>query len=227
MLGYSYQLYFDFSGYSNMAVGLGFLFGMHIPQNFNSPYRALNPADVWRRWHISLSRGMRDYLYIPLGGSRAGEWLTYRNLTITMLIGGLWHGAAWTFVIWGAYHGLLLILYRRFSAPWDALPVWAQRAGMFLLALVGWTMFRAPNWSEAVTLMTRLFVPHDGAAITGAGVLIGMLVIAGFLAHFGRNAFELSHRWTRRGAFALALLLVFCLVRIYGAESSPFLYFQF
>lgn len=227
MLGYSYQLYFDFSGYSNMAVGLGFLFGMRIPQNFNSPYQALNPADFWRRWHISLSRCIRDYLYIPLGGSRIGEWLTYRNLLITMLIGGLWHGAAWTFVIWGAYHGLLLVLYRRFSAPWDALPVWTQRAGMFLLALVGWTMFRAPTWGEATTLITRLFIPHDGIAVTGAGVLIGMLLIAGALAHFGRNAFELSHQWSRRGAYGLAVLLLFCLIRIYGAESSPFLYFQF
>ena len=108
MLGYTYQLYFDFAGYSNMAVGLGFMFGMHIPQNFNSPYRALNPSDFWRRWHISLSRCLRDYLYISLGGNRGSEARTYRNLMITMLLGGLWHGAAWTFVVWGAYHGILL-----------------------------------------------------------------------------------------------------------------------
>ena len=119
MLGYSYQLYFDFSGYSNMAVGLGYMFGMHIPQNFNSPYRALNPSDFWRRWHISLSRCLRDYLYIPLGGSRGGEWKTYRNLMITMLLGGLWHGASWTFVVWGAYHGVLLSLYRLRPELWD------------------------------------------------------------------------------------------------------------
>ena len=105
MLGYTFQLYFDFSGYSTMAVGLGYMFGLRIPQNFNSPYKALDPADFWRRWHISLSTCMRDYLYIPFGGNRGSTAETYRNLMLTMLIGGLWHGAAWTFVFWGGYHG--------------------------------------------------------------------------------------------------------------------------
>jgi alginate O-acetyltransferase complex protein AlgI len=99
--GYTYQLYFDFSGYSDMAVGLGLMFGLRLPQNFNSPYKATDIADFWRRWHISLSACLRDYLYIPLGGSREGEWKTYRNLWLTMLLGGLWHGANWTFVLWG------------------------------------------------------------------------------------------------------------------------------
>src|SRR5690242_20256063 len=98
MLGYSLQLYFDFCGYSSMAVGLGYMFGLRIPQNFNSPYKALDPADFWRRWHISLSTCIRDYVYIPLGGNRGAAIATYRNLLVTMLIGGLWHGAAWTFV---------------------------------------------------------------------------------------------------------------------------------
>jgi len=114
-----FQLYFDFAGYSDMAVGRGYLFGLRIPQNFNSPYKALNPSDFWRRWHISLSSCLRDYLYIPLGGSRFGEWATYRNLMTTMLIGGLWHGASWTFVVWGAYHGALLAAYRRYGEWWD------------------------------------------------------------------------------------------------------------
>ena len=112
MLGYTFQLYFDFSGYSTMAVGLGYMFGLRIPQNFNSPYKALDPADFWRRWHISLSTCMRDYLYIPFGGNRGSTAETYRNLMLTMLIGGLWHGAAWTFVFWGGYHGVLLALHR-------------------------------------------------------------------------------------------------------------------
>jgi alginate O-acetyltransferase complex protein AlgI len=99
--GYTYQLYFDFSGYSDMAVGLGLMFGLRLPQNFNSPYKATDIADFWRRWHISLPACLRDYLYIPLGGSREGEWKTYRNLWLTMLLGGLWHGANWTFVLWG------------------------------------------------------------------------------------------------------------------------------
>lgn len=114
MLGYAYQLYFDFSGYSDMAVGLGLLFGLRLPQNFNSPYKSLDISDFWRRWHISLSSVLRDYLYIPLGGSRHGELATYRNLIITMLLGGLWHGANWTFVIWGGIPRSLTEFYSTF-----------------------------------------------------------------------------------------------------------------
>ncbi|MEX2264891.1 MAG: MBOAT family O-acyltransferase [Bryobacteraceae bacterium] len=227
MLGYTYQLYFDFAGYSNMAVGLGFLFGMRIPQNFDSPYKALNPADFWRRWHISLSRCLRDYLYIPLGGNRFGELLTYRNLTITMLLGGLWHGAAWTFVAWGAYHGLLLALYRRFSARWDAFPAAAQRTAMFLLALCGWTMFRSANWGDMRVLFSRLLVPHAGEAVAGAAMLGVMIAVAAALAHLGPNTFEMSHRWRPLAAASLTALFLVCLIRICGASNSPFLYFQF
>src|SRR5262249_45580925 len=108
-----------------------------IPQNFDSPYKALDPSDFWKRWHISLSSCLRDYLYIPLGGNRGGEWLTYRNLLLTMLIGGLWHGASWTFVAWGVYHGALLVLYRRYAAWWDLLPALLRQALMLLLVIVG------------------------------------------------------------------------------------------
>ncbi len=227
MLGYSYQLYFDFAGYSNMAVGLGHLFGMHIPQNFNSPYQALNPSDFWRRWHISLSRCLRDYLYIPLGGSRGAEWKTYRNLMITMLLGGLWHGAGWTFVIWGGYHGLLLSVYRAWPWIWDRQPVWSQRVFTFLLAVFGWVFFRAATWQDALTLMNRMLIPQTGVIMTGAAVLIVMLVIAGSLAHFGPNTFEIKHSWRPVEALGLTLLFVACLVAMYGGQVSPFLYFQF
>src|SRR5215203_462485 len=135
MLGYSFQLYFDFSGYSTMAVGLGYLFGIRIPQNFNSPYKSLDPSDFWQRWHISLSSCLRDYLYIPLGGNRHGEWNTYRNLMLTMLIGGLWHGAAWTFVVWGMYHGLLLVAYRLGARWWNPLPAGVRQISMFFFVL--------------------------------------------------------------------------------------------
>jgi alginate O-acetyltransferase complex protein AlgI len=227
MLGYTYQLYFDFAGYSNMAVGLGLLFGMRIPQNFNSPYRALNPSDFWRRWHISLSRVLRDYLYIPLGGSRGGERRTERNLLITMLLGGLWHGAAWTFVVWGAYHGLLQVAHRRWGRRWDALPDAVQRAGMFLLVVVGWTFFRAASWGDAVALLHRMLVPQGGALLVGAGTLVALLAAAGTIAHRAPNTFELTHRWRPAAVVGWAAALVLCLVRIYGAQSSPFLYFQF
>lgn len=228
MLGYTYQLYFDFAGYSNMAVGLGHLFGMHIPQNFNSPYQALNPSDFWRRWHISLSRCLRDYLYIPMGGSRAGsEWKTYRNLMITMLLGGLWHGASWTFVLWGAYHGAWLSAYRRWPALWDAQPLWAQRTFTFILAIFGWTLFRAPTWADATALFSRLLWPHTGRVMTGAPVLLALCVLAGALSHFGPNTFELRHQWRPAAALGMLSLLTLCLAAIYGGQVSPFLYFQF
>src|SRR5262249_16923608 len=147
----------DFSGYSDMAVGLGRLFGIGLPQNFNSPYKALDIADFWRRWHISLSSCLRDYVYIPLGGGRGSAALVYRNLMITMLIGGLWHGASWTFVFWGAYHGLLLVAYRFCGRSWDRLPPAFRRAGTFLLVLVGWVFFRSQTFSLALTILHAMF----------------------------------------------------------------------
>jgi alginate O-acetyltransferase complex protein AlgI len=227
MLGYSYQLYFDFAGYSNMAVGLGYLFGMHIPQNFNSPYRALNPSDFWRRWHISLSRCLRDYLYIPLGGNRGAEWMTYRNLMITMLLGGLWHGAAWTFVLWGAYHGVLLGVYRMWPWIWDRQPEWTQRVLTFILAVFGWTLFRASSFHDAIVLFGRMLAVHPGEMFAGWPLLIGMLIVAGSIAHFGPNTFEMRHEWRPAWALGLATLVVLCLVAMYGGQVSPFLYFQF
>ena len=227
MLGYTYQLYFDFAGYSSMAVGLGLMFGMHIPQNFDSPYKALNPSDFWRRWHISLSRVLRDYLYIPLGGSRQGGWLTYRNLLITMLLGGLWHGAAWTFVVWGGYHGVLLSLHRRFANVWDRLPQVVQRVGMFVLVVIGWVFFRAATFPDAAQLLRTMFAPTLGLMPVGTPALVVMLLLAGAIAHLAPNAFELSHEWKPIAVVGLATLLLLCLVRIYGAVNSPFLYFQF
>lgn len=227
MLGYAYQIYFDFAGYSNMAVGLGHLFGMHIPQNFNSPYRALNPSDFWRRWHISLSRCLKDYLYISLGGNRHGEWKTYRNLMITMLLGGLWHGAAWTFVAWGAYHGLLLALYRRWGRHWDALPVWFQRGGTFILVIFGWVLFRAASWNDAVALFSRMLAPQAGVLVPGAAALLAMLVLAAVLAHTGPNTFEMRHSWSNWQTVGITALFLICLVAVYGGQVSPFLYFQF
>ena len=227
MLGYSFQLYFDFSGYSSMAVGLGYLFGLRIPQNFNSPYKALDPSDFWKRWHISLSSVLRDYLYIPLGGNRGGTFRTYRNLMITMLLGGLWHGAAWTFVVWGAYHGLLLCLYRVFARPWDALPAWTRQAAMFVLVLIGWVFFRSHSFGMATGLLAAMFTPVAGSLVPQPGLAALALAVAGVWAMRGPNAFDLPVQdgWGRRvavtAAFAAGLALVL------GTRSSPFLYFQF
>jgi alginate O-acetyltransferase complex protein AlgI len=227
MLGYAYQIYFDFSGYSDMAVGLGYLFGIRIPQNFNSPYKALDPSDFWRRWHISLSTCLRDYLYIPLGGSRGGAWRTYRNVLITMLLGGLWHGANWTFVIWGAYHGVLLVLYRLNAARWDRLPAGLRGAAMFALVVVGWVPFRAPDLDTALHLLGTMLGWAAGTALVGAGLLVPLLVIAGAIAHVAPNSWELDHRWRPAAATGLAALFVLCLGLIYAGQRMPFLYFQF
>ena len=227
MLGYTYQIYFDFSGYSDMAVGLGAMFGIRLPQNFNSPYKAIDISDFWRRWHISLSSVLRDYLYIPLGGNRHGEWKTCRNLMITMLLGGLWHGANWTFVAWGAYYGLLLVTTRYSEAFLNLWPVALRKFTTFVLVIIGWVLFRSANFSMASGLFTTMFSWRSGLHLDAAKSLVGLLLIAGALAHFGPNTFELRHRWSPAQACALGVLLLVCIVFIYGGLQSPFLYFQF
>jgi alginate O-acetyltransferase complex protein AlgI len=226
-LGYTYQLYFDFSGYSDMAVGLGSMFGIHLPQNFNSPYKALDPADFWRRWHISLSSMLRDYLYIPLGGGRSATWMTYRNLLITMLLGGLWHGADWTFVAWGGYHGLLLIGARLGRGALERVPIWLRQLATFLLVVVGWVLFRSASFSMAAGLLGKMFVWTQGVDVTGWPFLTTLLLIAAGLAHTGPNSFELSHRWRPGVTLGLAALFAICMIVIIGGQQSPFLYFQF
>src|SRR5690348_9379705 len=188
VLGYTFQLYFDFAGYSDMAIGLGYMFGLRIPVNFRSPYKALDPSDFWRRWHISLSTCLRDYLYIPLGGNRDGEWRTYRNLMLTMLIGGLWHGASWTFVAWGAYHGLLLAAYRRWGVAWDRLPAALRQVAMFLAVVLGWVLFRARDFGMAASLLRSMFVPVGGASVDHPAVLGLLLAGAAWWAMRGPNA---------------------------------------
>ena len=227
MIGYSFQLYFDFSGYSSMAVGLGFLFGVRIPQNFNSPYKALDPSDFWERWHISLSSVLRDYLYIPLGGNRHGTYKTYRNLMITMLLGGLWHGAAWTFVVWGAYHGALLCAYRVFRNRWDMLPGVIRQVAMFVLVLIGWVFFRSTTFGMAATLLGKMFVPTAGQLVPQPVLATIAILIAGWWAMVGPNAFDLPVEDRSRRRVAWAVSFAACLAIILGTRSSPFLYFQF
>jgi alginate O-acetyltransferase complex protein AlgI len=229
MLGYTFQLYFDFAGYSDMAIGLGYLFGLRIPVNFNSPYKALDPSDFWRRWHISLSTCLRDYLYIPLGGNRHGPWNTYRNVMLTMLLGGLWHGANWTFVVWGAYHGLLLCAHRAWGRAWDRLPRPTRQVGMFLAAVVGWVLFRSRDFGMAWALFGKMFAPTGGTLVENAPAMALLLVGVGWWAMKGPNAIDLYHDWTPRPRHAIALSVAFgaCISLMLGNGSSPFLYFQF
>ena len=228
-MGYTFQLLFDFSGYSTMAVGLGYLFGIRIPQNFNSPYKSLNPSDFWERWHISLSSCLRDYLYIPLGGNRNGTFMTYRNLMFTMLFGGLWHGASWTFVFWGFYHGMLLCLYRVFRSTWDAMHRLLQQALMFAATVIGWIFFRATSFEEALGIIRKMVVPTEGAYFSDIQLALALpvMAIAAWWSMRGPNAFELKHEWTPGRRVALAAAFGAALALIVTARPSPFLYFQF
>ncbi|HXJ61370.1 MAG TPA: MBOAT family protein [Verrucomicrobiae bacterium] len=165
-LAYAFQLYFDFSGYSDMALGLGRMFGIRLPANFDSPYKAVNIVDFWRRWHMTLSRFLRDYLYIPLGGNRRGPTWRYVNLMITMVLGGLWHGAGWTFLFWGALHGLYLVLNhawmslraarRQLTDNPSAVGVWAGRTVTFLAVGLAWVFFRAANFATAGRMLSSM-----------------------------------------------------------------------
>ena len=224
-LGYTAQLYFDFSGYSDMAVGLGYLFGLRIPQNFNAPYHAAGIGDFWRRWHISLSSWLRDYLYLPLGGNRGGTLRTYRNLMIVMLLGGLWHGANWTFVVWGGYHGLMLIVDRVAQPVFSRLPRIVYQLQTFLLALLGWVFFRSPTlgfavrWFKALATYTAGGIPDASRAATW--LLIALLLIA-----FAPETWDLKlgtrRRWAVAYAFAFALAYLFM-----NGNPTVFLYYQF
>jgi len=187
-ISYSLQIYFDFSGYSDMAIGLAYMFGIRIPLNFNSPYKSKNIIDFWRRWHISLSRFLRDYLYIPLGGNRCGEPRRYSNIMITMLLGGLWHGAAWTFVIWGGLHGMFLLINQlwikiklRFGYHTEnLLAKGSARVLTFLSVVVAWVFFRADSVGSAMTIL-RSMAGYNGFALPEK-----------FLAKFGVLALSLQ-----------------------------------
>ncbi len=227
-IGYTYQLYFDFSGYSDMAVGLGLMFGIQLPQNFRSPYKATSPSDFWGRWHISLSSVLRDYLYIPLGGNRGTQLCIYRNLMVTMLLGGLWHGASWTFVFWGGYHGVLLMAHRCWSGPWDRLPHVVKHTLMFLLVLVGWVFFRCTTFEMAFGILSSMFSFQAGALLLSNYVLLLLaLLVATGIAFFAPNTFEMKHEWTPAQLFGLEAAMAVCLIVMLGGQASPFLYFQF
>ena len=181
VLCYTFQIYFDFSGYSDMAVALARMFGIILPVNFHSPYKAVNIIEFWRRWHMTLSRFLRDYLYIPLGGNRHGSFRRYLNLLLTMAIGGLWHGAAWTFVLWGIFHGVCLAvnhLWLAFRQRWPLpllLPGWATpwvaRAFTFFLVVLGWVLFRATDLTSASHLLGAMFGIGTAPAVGAPFVL--------------------------------------------------------
>ena len=156
-LSYTFQLYFDFSGYTDMAIGISLLFNIKLPINFNSPYKALNIQDFWRRWHITLSRFLRDYIYIPLGGNKKGSFRTYSNLLATFVIGGFWHGAGWTFLFWGFLHGIALIIHRLWSNLEFKMWTWLAWFITFNFVNIAWVFFRAKEWDDAVKVLGSMF----------------------------------------------------------------------
>jgi len=232
LIAYTLQIFYDFSGYSDMAIGLGRFIGFNIPQNFNSPYMSVSISEFWRRWHMSLSYWLRDFLYIPLGGSRLGSLRTYLNLFITMLLGGLWHGASWTFVFWGAYHGILLAIERLLGSrnPVKRLPVPLQIVFTNFLVMIGWAFFRADTFGKAISIISGLFGGQgDGATapfLTSPGFVATAL--AGiFLLLKWENIYERKWRFTPVMVAILICGFIACAVLVMTRHYSPFLYVQF
>ncbi len=226
--GYALQIYFDFSGYSDMAIGLALMFGLVLPDNFDAPYAATSIRDFWRRWHMTLSRFLRDYLYVPLGGNRRGPWRQAGNVALTMLLGGLWHGAGWGFVLWGGTHGAALALAgawaRRGWRMWRPLG-WALTLTFVVLA---WVLFRAPDLATA----GRMFAAMAGAHGIGHVTLEdgAMLPLAALLAIVGPTSLRLARaRLPLRPWIAVpaALALVYLLLLSGGRVGTAFIYFQF
>ena len=233
-VAYAIQLYCDFSGYSDMAIGLAHTFGLRLPMNFNLPYLSQNVAEFWRRWHISLSTWLRDYLYIPLGGNRGGRLATCRNILLTMLLGGLWHGAGWTFLCWGLYHGALLAIHRVLPLPrWVGHSALAplRVAVTFVLWCLGMVFFRARSFGDAGVVLSRMFVPTRGAELSPSVALVfGVIVLVVVLASLAARFMDLEGIARRAPVpvAAGALAVGFLLAQLLAPDTGgAFIYFQF
>lgn len=239
---YTLQLYFDFSGYSDMAVGAALLFNIKLPWNFNSPYKATNIRDFWRRWHITLSRWLRDYLYIPLGGNRKSDSRTMLNLFVTFLLGGLWHGAAWTFVIWGALHGLALMLHRLWSHVWQRhMPTWLGWMITFTFVNLAWIVFRAPNM-ERLSKFGKAFLGWNGfwfrepfveksflaSTFPNFSVAVFFVCSCLLMALFIPNSLELHRRSPQKYIYMAIILTILSVFSMLTPSNNPeFIYSNF
>jgi alginate O-acetyltransferase complex protein AlgI len=244
-MAYTAQLYFDFSGYSDMAIGLGLMMGFRFMENFNQPYISQSITEFWRRWHISLSSWLRDYLYVPLGGNRGGTLKTYRNLWLTMVLGGLWHGANWTFVLWGIWHGTILAIERLLGVATDLKTPWKplRWAITFLLVVIGWVMFRADSVGDAMRFYAAMF-SFDSLQVSEVfasnidslqlTTLALAFVVVAWSGWRSRNPSEASLAAVQgigvRGAVLGAVMLplfALAVLKLSAQSYSPFLYFQF
>ncbi|MFK5892052.1 MAG: MBOAT family protein [Pseudomonadota bacterium] len=228
-LSYSFQLYFDFSGYSDMAIGLALLFNIKLPINFDSPYKATNIQDFWRRWHITLSRFLKDYIYIPLGGNRNGEFRTYNNLLATFIIGGIWHGAGWTFVFWGGAHGLALVINRVWSKLGFKLWTWLAWLITFNFINIAWIFFRAKEWDDAVKVLGSMFsldeIVFDLNYLKIAILLFSFIIVLCF-----RNSvsyFNDKFKFSIKQIIVFIVLMTISILAIRLGDTSEFLYFNF
>lgn len=248
-LSYSMQLYFDFSGYTDMAIGIALMFNVALPINFNSPYKALSVQDFWRRWHITLSRFLRDYIYIPLGGNRLGEWRVYRNLLITFLIGGIWHGAGWTFIVWGALHGLALVAHRIWSRAGMKLNKYLAWFITFNFVNIAWVFFRATDFNNAINVLKgllgfngivwpdfmRSFLPIKGNHSFGVWLertdgnfqTVYWLVAVMGIVFMAKNSMQLTEKFKTNSITAIWTGAMFAIVIFNMNKISEFLYFNF
>ena len=242
MLCYTFQIYFDFSGYSDMALGLGLVFGLQLPVNFRSPYKALNIVDFWRRWNITLSTFLRDYLYLPLGGNRRGPVRRYANLWIVMLLGGLWHGAGWQFVVWGGLHGFYLTISHLWTkSGLFRMPAPVSVALTFLCVVVAWVFFRASDFTQAFDILLSMAAfaspaPTELHIFEKLDATLAIVALAALISWFSPNALELTARLQRmqfadaQSVMALrvvGVLAAAALFKTYSGGSNAFIYFQF
>jgi alginate O-acetyltransferase complex protein AlgI len=236
VIAYAFQIYFDFSGYSDMAIGLGLMMGFVFAKNFDSPYKSQSITEFWHRWHISLSTWLRDYLYFPLGGNRKGAVRTYINLAIVMLLGGLWHGASWNFLIWGGIHGVLLAVERMNGRlPLYAwLPGPARVAATFAIVLLSWVFFRAADLPSAVRYLGHMagVSPLQSGAPLISGIVyqpyyLGTFVLAGAIAWLCPQTWDWTRTLTAPKAFAAVVLFVVATVALTTQAFNPFIYFIF
>ena len=239
-LSYTFQLYFDFSGYTDMAIGIALLFNIRLPINFNSPYKARNIQDFWRRWHITLSRFLRDYVYVPLGGNRSGRYRTYANLFATFLIGGLWHGASWMFVIWGALHGAAMVTHRLWKSLGFRMWGWLAWLTTFMFINITWVFFRAADMADAMKVLKGMIGMGGGELASGVtaslarlneyGPVASWVVIAFLIVLLGKNSGEYMARFKPNRnylAASLGLMTVGLAYLFYMNFESEFLYFNF
>lgn len=236
LVAYAFQIYFDFSGYSDMAIGLGLMLGFSFPRNFDRPYLSQSITEMWQRWHLSLSRWLRDYLYLPLGGNRRGKARTYANLATVMLLGGLWHGASWNFVVWGAIHGAMLALERAWGkkAWYSRLAAPLRMALTFFIVLIAWVFFRAQDLGHAFRYLGHLFgwSPLQPASGLLQGIVyqpfyLFSFVVAAWVVWGCRDTWDYTRRLTPLKAVCCLLLLLVSVAALTTQEFNPFIYFIF